>query len=132
GQYFFERPLFGRGIGTFIPTEYIYVDNQFLLTLADAGLFGLAGLITFLVISMSLARGARHRSRRDDVRHLGQALFAAIAANSVTFLTFDALSFRQNATTLFLMAGSAAALWRMAHTEETPTRARRRSVAQLS
>ena len=47
------------------------------------------------------------------MRGLGQALAASIAAFAISAATFDELSFRQAAFTLFLLLGCAGALWSM-------------------
>ena len=35
-----ERPLFGRGFGTFLPELYRYIDNTYLLGLVEFGIVG--------------------------------------------------------------------------------------------
>ncbi|NUT98333.1 MAG: O-antigen ligase family protein, partial [Saccharothrix sp.] len=39
------NPLLGRGFGTFLPTKYTILDNQFLLTLIENGYLGMFALI---------------------------------------------------------------------------------------
>jgi polysaccharide biosynthesis protein PslJ len=102
---------FGRGLGTFQPLSYFYLDNQYLGSLLEGGVLGLAILITTYVVGFAVARGVRHRSGDESLRGLGQALAASIAAFAVSAATFDELSFRQAAFTLFFLLGCAGALW---------------------
>ena len=102
---------FGRGLGTFEPTSYFYLDNQYLGSLLEGGVLGLTTLIIIFVVGFCVARGVRHRSDDQSMRGLGQALAASIAALAISAAIFDELSFRQAAFTLFLLLGCAGALW---------------------
>lgn len=102
---------FGRGLGTFRPDQYFFLDNQYLGSMLEGGIVGVGALVALFVIGMGLARGARHRSTAPDVRGLGQAVAASIAVLAVGAATFDELSFRQTALLLFLLVGCAGALW---------------------
>ena len=102
---------FGRGLGTFQPLSYFYLDNQYLGSLLEGGVLGLTALIITYVGGFAVARGVRHRSGDRSMRGLGQALAACIAAFAISAATFDELSFRQAAFTLFLLLGCAGALW---------------------
>jgi hypothetical protein len=104
---------FGRGLGTFQPTAYFYLDNQYIGSLLEGGILGLTVLIITYVVGYCVARGVRHRSSDQNMRGLGQALAASIAAFAISAATFDELSFRQAAFTLFLLLGCAGALWSM-------------------
>jgi polysaccharide biosynthesis protein PslJ len=104
---------FGRGLGTFQPTAYFYLDNQYIGSLLEGGILGLAVLIITYVVGYCVARGVRHRSGDQNMRGLGQALAASIAAFAISAATFDELSFRQAAFTLFLLLGCTGALWSM-------------------
>ena len=113
---------FGRGLGTFQPTAYFYLDNQYIGSLLEGGILGLTVLIITYVVGYCVARGVRHRSSDQSIRGLGQALAASIAAFAISAATFDELSFRQAAFTLFLLLGCAGALWSMA--QDNPKRRR--------
>lgn len=108
-----SSPFFGRGIRTFDPLEYFFVDNQYLLQLIETGLVGLVATVALLVIGITLARGARHRSTDPAARDLGQAFAASIAALAVCGATFDLLSFPMVTIVLFVLLGASAALWRI-------------------
>ncbi len=103
--------LVGRGLGTFQPAQYFFLDNAYLGALLEGGLLGLAALITLFVVTMGLARGARRVSTEPAVRSLGQAISAAAATLAVTALFFDEMAFKQTGFLAFLLLGLAGALW---------------------
>ncbi|MFC7494578.1 O-antigen ligase family protein [Nocardioides sp. CPCC 206349] len=105
----------GRGLGTFQPTKYFYVDNQYLGSLLEGGIIAMAALIVVYITGMCVARGVRHRTGDPALRGLAQALCGSIAALAVSATTFDELSFRQTAFMLFLLLGCAGALWSQVH-----------------
>jgi len=116
--YFSERPITGRGFGTFLPKLYDVFDNQYLLTAIEAGALGVAALFLFFFSGLATARVIRKRSTVPATRSLAQALFAGIAAHVVTFATYDALVFPTTGMSLFLIIGAVGALWRLSRQEE--------------
>lgn len=102
---------FGRGLGTFQPLQYFYLDNQYLGCLLEGGIVELAAFVALFITGICVARGIRHRAVDDDLRGLGQALAGGIAALALSAGTFDLLSFRQTAFLVFLLVGCAGALW---------------------
>jgi O-antigen ligase len=120
GPLISQYPVFGRGFGTFIPTEFQVpglplpsLDNQYLGTLVETGYVGLVVLIVLFVVFFFTARGARRRSSDPKTRHLAQALAASAAGAAISFYTFDALAFLMATGTVFLLLGAAGALWRL-------------------
>lgn len=113
-----DHLLVGRGLGTFQPLQYFFLDNQFLGSLLEGGLIALGSLLALFVVSVSLARGARKRASDACTRSLGQALAGSLAALGISCLTFDELSFKQTGFLVFLLAGCAGALWSMARHQE--------------
>lgn len=107
-----QDPWAGRGLGTFRPGQYIYLDNQWLLSLLEGGVIGLIGLMALFLGGAALARGAYHRTTDASTRSLAQALAAALLSLAVSALTFDLLSFQQVALLSFLLVGMAGALHR--------------------
>lgn len=107
----------GRGLGTFVPDVYFFLDNQFLAALLQGGIIGLAAFVVLLVVGMGVARGVRHRATDPALRSLGQALAATIAAFGVSSFVFDALSFRQSGFLLLVCIGCAGALWSLVRYE---------------
>jgi polysaccharide biosynthesis protein PslJ len=110
--YVQQSPLIGRGPGTFLPLNYFFLDNQYLLTVVEIGIIGLIVVIGYLFSAAFLGRGARHRSADPETRDLGQALAAASVAAAVVSFTFDAFSFMMFAGYVPLVLGAAGALWK--------------------
>lgn len=119
--FFAQRPFTGRGIGTFVPKLYDFLDNQYLLMAIEGGLIGIMGLLVFLVGGMTTAQVIRKYSPDEATRTLAQALFAAVLVHLVTFATYDALVFRTTGITVFLVIGAAGALWRFTRAERSAT-----------
>jgi polysaccharide biosynthesis protein PslJ len=113
GRFIWSHPLFGRGFGTFIPSRYFLLDNQYLGTIIELGFVGLSLLVVMLVTGFFTARGARRRTADPGRRDLSQALAASIAVAIVSFGTFDALGFPMVTGMLFLLLGCAGAMWRL-------------------
>lgn len=112
GEYVAERPVFGRGFGTFLPSYHI-VDNQFLIMLITTGAVGAVALLLLFLTGIFTARGVRIRSRSAGTRGLAQALAASVAVSAASSATFDSLSFPMAAGTMFLLLGCVSALWRL-------------------
>jgi O-antigen ligase len=99
---FHAHPLFGLGLGASPPTEYGYLDNQWLQAVVQGGLVGIAAMVLLAVggifgIAAAL-RNAEGRRERDQAYMLG-AVFVAIMACS---FTFDLFAFEQASRILFL------------------------------
>jgi polysaccharide biosynthesis protein PslJ len=104
--YLRERPLFGRGLGTFTPDLYFFTDNQYMLTLAETGLVGMAALLTLFLTGIHSGGAIRRAARTESDRELGQAFFASAMVALVISATFDALSFPMYAGMFFLTLGA--------------------------
>ncbi|WP_078096379.1 O-antigen ligase family protein [Streptomyces sp. fd1-xmd] len=100
--YLDERPLFGRGLGTFIPELYFFTDNQYMLTLAETGLLGLFALLFLFLTGIHQGGAIRRLAVGESDRELGQAFFASALVALVVSATFDALSFPMFAGMFFL------------------------------
>lgn len=114
-----ESPWVGMGFRTFLPTVYDRVlDNQYLSIVVEAGFVGLATTLLTLAVVFFTARGIRRRSRDPATRHLGQALAGIVLGMTLSFATFDALSFSLYADFIFVIFGVTGALWRLTVAEE--------------
>ncbi|MFK0237591.1 O-antigen ligase family protein [Streptomyces vinaceus] len=100
--YLEERPLFGRGLGTFTPDLYFFTDNQYMLTLAEMGLLGLLALLALFLTGIHQGGAIRRLAADESERELGQAFFASALVALVSSATFDALSFPMFAGMFFL------------------------------
>ncbi|GAB7043501.1 MULTISPECIES: O-antigen ligase family protein [Catenuloplanes] len=127
-QYFAERPFFGRGPGTFIPTIYFFVDNEWLQHLVTMGVLGVAGLAGLHLTALTLGVLAYRRATRPEDRHLAACLIAVQLIAVTVAATFDSLGFTTYSTMLALMTGATGAVWRLTH----PARMVRSSAPRLT
>lgn len=111
--YISERPWFGRGLGTFTPEQYFFLDNEYLGQILAGGVVAVLTLGAMFLVAMGLGRGVYHHSRDPWARSLGQSLAAATAVSAVTWFTYDGMAFRLNAGLAFVLMGATAALWRL-------------------
>ena len=107
--YVVQRPLFGRGFGTFLPQLYSWTDNMYLNSLIETGIFGLLSLLLLYLAGIHCAAAGRRRTQDEERRGLGQALVASIVVAAIGSATFDALDFPMLAGILFLLLGAAGA-----------------------
>lgn len=113
--YLAERPLFGRGPGTFIPTVYRYLDNEWLMHLITAGVVGTAALAALHITAIVLAATAYRRARHAADRHLCACLIAVQVMAMLVAGTFDSMAFTTHTILLALLTGAAGAMWRFTH-----------------
>ncbi len=112
GEEIAEHPLLGRGVGTYFPEKYGWLDNQYLGTIVQNGYIGLAALLALFLAGIYAAARARMASRDPVVRDLAQALLASIAIVATAAATFDLLGFATVTGLMFLLLGAAGALLR--------------------
>jgi len=114
------RPVLGSGVGTYIPPRYRILDNQYLVTLIEAGGVGLAALIAFFAISGFTAQRAWNLSPPGPLGDIARAILAAVLVCVASVAFFDGFSFHAFAGTLFLLAGLGGAAWRVAKGSALP------------
>lgn len=133
-EYVRERPWFGRGTGTFIPELYFILDNQWLGSLIQDGIVGVAALLGLSLTAIYLAMRVRKHTTDERDRHLASCLVAVQLLVILSAGTFDTFAFTTFTTSFAICTGLAGALWRLTH----PTRAirtdfpRRRNVGLRS
>jgi polysaccharide biosynthesis protein PslJ len=113
GTLISQHPWLGRGVATFTPVTYFFVDDQYLYSLITTGIIGFVALVVLLLTGWSTARSSRRMATDPESRHLAQCLAASIAAAAVSFATYDALSFPMASGLTFLLLGCCGAYWRM-------------------
>lgn len=101
---------FGRGIGTFRPDVYFFLDNQWLLTFVESGTTGVLVMFAVFLSAVILVQGARRRSADASSRSLCQAVLGGVVAFAVSAYTFDMFSFQQVTLLTGLYIGLACAL----------------------
>jgi hypothetical protein len=111
------RPFFGRGMGTYIPTSYRFLDDQILLTVVEIGFVGLITTLLIFWVAIGQTRDVRRLSSRYDDRDLAQTLLACIAVGLTTALTYDAFTFPTGLTVLMVVVGLSGGLWRIVRSE---------------
>jgi hypothetical protein len=115
--YIKERPWFGRGPGTFIPSLYRYTDNYYLLALVEVGLVGVAAVLVVYFTGIRAGRLGRRLSVDEPYRDLGQCFAATFAVMLFISATFDTLSFPMLSGLLFLLFGCSGAYVGIARSE---------------
>lgn len=105
--------ILGRGQGTFIPTEYTWLDNQWLQQLVGGGIVGVAALASLHLAAIVLSAIAYRRATQPADRHLCACLIAAQMVAIAVGFTFDSLGFRTYAFFIAILAGAAGAMWRI-------------------
>ena len=68
GQFISQSPWVGRGFGTFLPSKYVTLDNQYLGSLVEVGIVGFVALLLLVVVGFFTARGVRLRAMERDTR----------------------------------------------------------------
>lgn len=104
--YLTERPLFGRGFGTFSPDLYFFTDNEYMKIAAEMGALGVVALLTLFVTGIHQGGSIRRLARTESDRELGQAFFASALVTLVISATFDSLDFAMFAGMFFLILGA--------------------------
>ncbi|MPQ99439.1 hypothetical protein GB931_16245 [Modestobacter sp. I12A-02628] len=100
-----EVPWLGRGPFTFLPSIYRTLDNQYLGSVVEGGLLGLAVLLALLGGAVLLAARVAVLSEPGPDRLLAAALATGVAVAALLFLTFDAFSFPMAMGVLFVLIG---------------------------
>jgi O-antigen ligase len=111
-EFLARKPLFGRGLGTFLPIYRIF-DNEYLLLLVTIGVIGTAAFLALGITAFVTMVRLRSRLPDEGSRDLAMALAAAMATGFVCLFTFDAFAFPMTMGLLFLVLGLAGALRRV-------------------
>jgi hypothetical protein len=108
-EFIKRSPVFGRGLGTFLP-QYRILDNQYLGLLIEVGIVGTAAILTLFIVAILTGFATRKMSSDPVIRGLAQALAAMVAAGACSFATFDAFGFPQASSLVFFGVGFIGAL----------------------
>ncbi len=110
--YISQSPLFGRGIGTFLPRYRIF-DNQYLLLLVEVGFLGVAAVLILVVTSLWCAASAYVSSKDAGLRGAAVAVAASASCGAVSLALFDGFSFPMMPGLWFLMMGLCGTAYRL-------------------
>ena len=119
GKFINQSPWLGRGYGSFIPTDFFVLDNQYLGSLVETGYLGMFVLIGFFLVMYFTARSVRRRFVDEASRDLAQSLAAVAVVVGLGFATFDGLGYPMIDGVLFLAAGCTGALYRLTRPART-------------
>jgi len=113
-QELLQRPLFGRGFGTFDPKESrghfaLILDNQYLGFLIEIGLIGTLCFIWFF-FSLIKKLGTLAVRSNGSQSLLAGTLLSSVVAFVVMCFTFDTFGFPQVVYAFFILAGLGTAL----------------------
>jgi O-antigen ligase len=104
----------GRGLGTWYAPKHQVFDNQYLLSLVEIGILGLAAFIGIFLAAIYAALRVRFTSFNPGDRDLAMTLAAMLVVPLVGCATFDLASFSTAIALAFLAAGAAGCLLRIA------------------
>ena len=104
-----SSPIFGSGLGTFLPRYYI-LDNQWALMYVELGALGFLALLALFSSAWVSAFTASRRTLDPQIRFVGHVLMASVLTIAVLFAFFDGLSFPIAAGVSFVIFGLSAAL----------------------
>ncbi len=119
-HYVGSSPLSGRGLGTFIPSLYRTLDNQYLGLLVETGILGTLAFVVLIVGSLMVAGRTRRAVGTDSARDLALCLSAGIVVVAVDAATFDAFGFAMCMGTLAVLLGAVASLASIGRRSSTP------------
>jgi O-antigen ligase len=108
-----QSPWIGRGPATFLP-KFRILDNQWLASLIETGILGMAGLIVFVLTPGLLGTSLRRSTTDPLFRDLGQALLGMSAVVIFLAMSFDLLAYPMAPAFLAIFLGIAGALWSFA------------------
>ncbi len=114
-----QNPLFGRGVGTFTPGRFFFVDNQYLKYLVEVGFFGfLAMLALFLTAAWTLVRRGVALGGPTGSVVVATGISAFVYA--LVSATFDAQGFPQVPYLLYIIMALGVAMLLNAADEPVP------------
>lgn len=111
-QFLAAEPLFGRGLGTFLP-KYRIFDNEYLLMLVSIGIVGTMCFLAIGVVASIALLWVFRNVTATESRCLAMSLVAAVAVGFTGMAMFDAFAFPMTMGTLFLILGIAGAFHRL-------------------
>ncbi len=106
-----ENRWFGRGYGTFTPTEYLLLDNEIQKLAIEIGVVGLAVFALWIVAMVWTA--VRIAQDAPEHRILAFGLLASVLATLVSSYTFDAFFYHILSGVLYVNLGLLGVLWHL-------------------
>lgn len=122
-----KHPWLGRGLGTWYAPKHQVFDNQYLMTLLETGVIGLAVFLGVFICAFYAALRVRAAGPDPVRRDLGLALAASLVVPLIGSATFDLLSFHSATGLALVLVGAAGALMRAGRIERAREAGRSRS-----
>ncbi len=113
-----EHLWFGRGFGTFTPSEYLLLDNEIQKMAIEIGLVGVAVFVVFIVTVVWTAGVTEPGRVGTPTEGLPVTLTASILGIAVSFYTFDAFFYHILTGVLYTSIGLVGALWNVDHARQ--------------
>jgi polysaccharide biosynthesis protein PslJ len=108
-----DKPVLGTGLSTFNPREArivdgrrirnLYLDNQYLSTMVNSGLLGLASMAALPIGGIAVARACKRRTENERLAVLAHCASVSLFVAAVTWGLYDALAFRTATVTFFII-----------------------------
>jgi O-antigen ligase len=120
-----QAPWFGRGFKTLVPNVYLglvgigTLDNQYLTTLIEMGIVGLAAILLVMLVPVFMAWTTRRHMSDPTSRDLALTLGASLLVPLITCATFDVLFYQIATGYTFIVIGCCGALWRLERTRRS-------------
>ncbi|MEU8173293.1 O-antigen ligase family protein [Microbispora hainanensis] len=114
---FLRHPWLGRGLATWYAPKHQVFDNQYLLTLVESGIVGVAAFLVLVGAGVHAAQRARRLTPDPVLRDLALSLTGPLLVPVVCSITFDQLSYPTATNLMFLQLGAAGALLRVVRRE---------------
>ncbi|MGX7824067.1 O-antigen ligase family protein [Actinokineospora sp. 24-640] len=130
GSEIAEHLILGRGMGTYLPERYGWLDNQYLGTLVQNGVIGVLALIGLYGAAWYCVFRARLITKDPRIKDLAVAIAASVAVPGISSATFDLLGFAVATGFTFLLVGAAGALWRIVQADAAGAALPRTEVAR--
>jgi O-antigen ligase len=109
---------FGHGYGTWYAPKHIVFDNQYILTMVEGGIIGMAAFVIVFFAGLYTSVRARYLTADANRRDLGLSIAASLVVPLVGAATFDLASFKTGEGLSFLLVGAAGAMLRITKTTE--------------
>ncbi|MBI1758408.1 MAG: O-antigen ligase family protein [Actinobacteria bacterium] len=113
GKQIHDHLLFGRGFGTYLPSRYGPLDNQYLGSMVETGVVGVASLVIMMFTAVAAVRASRRVSEDVVTRDLAQSLAASVVILIAAYATYDAFGFSMATGLSFVLIGACGVLLRL-------------------
>ncbi len=117
-----QRPLLGRGAGTWGSDTYLLLDNQMLLSLLEIGWIGVTAVSVMYLSGAFVARTVSLEAPDSATKHLAQAIMGSILSAYAILFFVNGFFYEIYFGTTVVLIGSAGALRRLTRDQSAPQR----------